>query len=262
MAEACAAPSLSLYFFSRHPMSQPGKIDRQPGYVLMSQPWRETSLLIEVLTRDHGRLTLIARSARRPQSTLRGVLMPFAPLELAWFGKTELRTLHAADWQGGVPQLSGLTLLSGFYLNELVVKLTARDDPHPALYFAYDRAVRALGAGEELSTVLRRFELALLASLGYTPTFDRDVDGRAIDAEQGYACPSDGLPELLNGRTVVAESEIVPGAVLLALAADDFSEPLTRRCARRLTRLWLNKQLFDCRLATRELLQTINGLSD
>ena len=125
-------------------MAQPGKVDQQPGFVLMSQPWRETSLLIEVLTRAHGRLTLIARSARRPQSTLRGVLMPFAPLELAWFGKGELRTLHSADWLGGVPQLSGLALLSGMYLNELIVRLTIRDDPYPGLYDSYHRAVQAL----------------------------------------------------------------------------------------------------------------------
>ena len=236
-------------------MSQPGKVDQQPGFVLMSQPWRETSLLIEVMTRAHGRLTLIARSARRPQSTLRGVLMPFAPLELAWFGKGELRTLHSADWLGGMPQLSGLALLSGLYLNELIVRLTIRDDPHPGLYEAYFQAVRSLAGGRDLAVVLRRFELAMLTELGYAPTLDNDEHGEPILADGWYCCPPGQLPQ----RTV-AGGDAVAGETLLALAADDFSQPATRRAARRLIRSWLAHLLPDGQLATRELLQSI-GLS-
>ncbi len=238
-------------------MAQPGKVDQQPGFVLMSQPWRETSLLIEVLTRAHGRLTLIARSARRPQSTLRGVLMPFAPLELAWFGKGELRTLHSADWLGGVPQLSGLALLSGMYLNELIVRLTIRDDPYPGLYDSYHRAVQALAGGRDLAVVLRRFELALLTELGYAPTLDKDEHGESLSAVGWYRCLPGQLPQQAS-----AGGDAVSGETLLALAADDFSLPATRRAARRLTRAWLTHLLPDGQLATRELLQSIGLAAD
>ncbi|RBJ67219.1 DNA repair protein RecO, partial [Pseudomonas sp. MWU12-2534b] len=97
-------------------MSQPGRVDKQSAYILHTQPYRETSLLLEVLTRDHGRFSLVARGARRPRSDLRGVLLPFQPLTLSWFGKGELRTLHGADWDGGVRPLTGLPLVCGFYL--------------------------------------------------------------------------------------------------------------------------------------------------
>jgi hypothetical protein len=96
--------------------------DAQPAYLLHSYAYRETSLIIETFTRDQGRVALVARGARRPRSALRGVLLAFAPLTISWSGKSELRTLHKAEWQGGLPQLKGDALLCGFYLNELLLK--------------------------------------------------------------------------------------------------------------------------------------------
>src|SRR5437762_10036483 len=93
------------------------RVDGQPAFVLHSYPFRETSLVIEVFTQDFGRVALVARGARRPRSALRGVLLAFQPLLLSWAGKSELRTLHKAEWQGGLPQLKGTALLCGFYLN-------------------------------------------------------------------------------------------------------------------------------------------------
>jgi DNA repair protein RecO (recombination protein O) len=121
---------------------------QEPGYVLHSYPFRETSLVIEVFTRHRGRLGLVARGARRPRSALRGTLLAFQPLTLVWGGKSELRTLHSAEWQGGVPQLQGLGLMCGFYLNELLLRLLPREDPHEALFDAYAQSLVRLGAGD------------------------------------------------------------------------------------------------------------------
>jgi DNA repair protein RecO (recombination protein O) len=241
-----------------------GKIDRQLAYVLHARPYRETSLLIEVLTVAHGRIALVARGARRPRSDLRGTLLPFQPLQLSWFGKNEVRTLHVADWQGGVPQLSGLSLICGFYLNELLIRLTARDDPNAELWASYDRAVRGLASGQQKqSRVLRRFELDLIRSLGYAPQLDTDSEGGAVMDGRYYRCAPGSPPEADFGGEPDGRITLVSGATLLAMARDDFSEALTRREARGMLRLILAELLGpDGRLATRELLQSLSPLSD
>ncbi|POZ60930.1 DNA repair protein RecO [Chromobacterium alticapitis] len=245
-------------------MSQPGRVDRQAGYILHAQPYRETSLLLEVLTRDHGRFSLVARSARRPRSDLRGVLQPFQPLTLSWFGKNELRTLHAADWDGGVRALSGLPLVCGFYLNELMMKLTARDDPEPRAFAVYDRAVRELAGAAPLSTALRRYELKLAQALGYAPALNRDSEGDAIDPRRYYLCRDAALPERDEHADLALSDRAarLSGEALLAIHEDDFSEPATRGQARQLSRVWLSALLGDEPLASRQLLQAIQSLSD
>jgi DNA repair protein RecO (recombination protein O) len=233
------------------------KVDRQLAYVLHSQPYRETSLLVDALTAAHGRVTLVARGARRPRAELRGLLLPFQPLALSWFGKGEVRTLHSADWLGGVPQLGGLPLLSGFYLNELVLKLTARDDPHAETWQVYDRAVRGLAAGGPLAEVLRRFELGLIRALGYAPALDQDAAGDTLDAARFYRCRPGMAPQ-----AVAPDGEALSGATLLAMAGDDFSAPATRREARRFLRLLLNDILDGQPLATRDLLQSLTQAAE
>lgn len=236
---------------------QPGRIDHQLGYILHAKAYRETSLLLDVFTREYGRVTLVARGARRPRAELRGSLLPLQPLTLSWFGKNEVRTLHKADWQGGVPQLAGRSLICGFYLNELMCRLTVRDDPHPQAWDAYDRAVHALGRGEPAGLVLRRFELALLTALGYAPALERDVHGRPVDAAQDYLCRADAAPEPLTPELPVLGAHVrVAGATLRALAEGRLDDAVTRREARTLTRLWLDALLGDEALATRELLMT------
>ncbi|MHB8166882.1 MAG: DNA repair protein RecO, partial [Sulfuricella sp.] len=116
----------------------------QLAYVLHTYPYRETSLIVEVFSRDFGRLPLMARGARRPKSAVRGLLLSFQPLSLSWFGKAELRTLHSAEWQGGQPLLQGTALICGFYLNELLLKLLHRDDPHEQLFLYYQETLQEL----------------------------------------------------------------------------------------------------------------------
>ena len=139
-------------------MKQPNRIDSQPAFLLSATPWRETSLLAELFSRDYGRVAVVARSARKRQSELRGVLVPFVPVQVAWYGKEELKTLHRAEWLGGWPQPQGRALLSGLYVNELVQKLTAREDPQPALYAALREVMRTLCTEPNHATVLRRFK--------------------------------------------------------------------------------------------------------
>ena len=117
------------------------RVNAQPGFVLHSYPYKETSLIVEVFARDYGRVPVVAKGAKRPHSKLRGVLQTFQPLQLSWSGKSEVRTLISAEWVGGLLPVERSALLCGFYLNELLVKLLARDDPHPVLFDAYMSAL-------------------------------------------------------------------------------------------------------------------------
>src|ERR1035437_4963110 len=138
------------------------RIDGQQAWILHSYPYSETSLILDVFSRDHGRLPLMARGARRPRSALRGVLQAFQPLELGWFGGGEVRTLAKAEWIGGMPLLGGTALMLGDYLNELLLKLMPREDAHGALFDAYAQTLQALavgqGGGEVPAVHLRLFE--------------------------------------------------------------------------------------------------------
>src|SRR5437762_9356107 len=157
-------------------MRQPrDRRDDQPAFVLHAHPYRETSLIVEALTADYGRVALVARGAKRPRSELRGILQAFQPLTLSWSGSGEIKTLTRAEWRGGLPLVTGSALLCGFYLNELVLKLVPREDPHARLYDEYESALAELANGAEQAPVLRRFELRLLAELGYALALAHEV---------------------------------------------------------------------------------------
>lgn len=169
-------------------MSGKQRIDEQRAFVLHLYPYSETSLIVDVFSRDHGRLALLARGARRPRSAMRGLLMAFQPLELGWFGAGEVKTLAKAEWIGGMPLLGGRCLLLGYYLNELLVKMLPREDPHGVLFDAYSAALHALAHGGADAPELRRFEKALLKELGYGMTLDREaITGDQIMAQAQYA---------------------------------------------------------------------------
>src|SRR5574343_2114188 len=142
-------------------MSARGKVDAQPAWVLHTSPYRETSLIVEVLTRDHGRLPVLARGARRPRAAIRGLLLAFQPLEIGWSGKGEVLTLMKAEWQGGQPLLAGEALFCGYYLNELLIHLLPREDAHERLVACYAKMLAHLAVdpqGKVREADLRRFE--------------------------------------------------------------------------------------------------------
>lgn len=233
------------------------RVDHQPAYLLHAYPWRETSLVVEAFTRDHGRVALVARGARRPRSTLRGVLLGFVPLELCWFGQGELRTLVRAEWMGGQPLLSGQALMCGYYLNELLLRLSARDDPHPGVFDLYREAIRMLAAGASLEPLLRHFEAGLLRDLGYGVQLDVEAEsGAPLKPEAAY--------------TYIIERGVVPGAVsggvqlsgkvLQEIAARQFDDPRTLAGAKTLMRHLINHQLGGQPLESRRVWKELQEL--
>ncbi|MDP1644530.1 MAG: DNA repair protein RecO [Thiobacillus sp.] len=242
-------------------MSTDARINNEPGFILHTYPFKETSVVAEVFTRSHGRAALIARGARRPTSALRGLMQPFTPLLLSWFGKSELKTLHAAEWQGGLMAPEGRALMCGFYLNELLLRLLARGDAHELLYDRYVDTLEQL-AGEACSTdyerILRRFEKNLLNEIGYGATFDVDADsGTPIQAGARYVFQ----PERGALRARGQPGCPVSGQTLIDLAADRFERPATLVEAKSLMRALINHTLGAKPLYTRQLLRELTELT-
>jgi DNA repair protein RecO (recombination protein O) len=234
--------------------------DAEPGYVLHTYPFKETSLVVELFTRNFGRVGLVAKGARRPASPLRGTLMAFQPLLLAWSGKSELKVLHRAEWQGGHAQLAGLPLICGFYLNELLLKLMARDDPHPGLYAHYEAALATLRDGEPAAAVLRRFERRMLAELGYALQLACDVHGEPVQAERLYSYVLERGPMDVEEGSPNPDSPELSGQALLDMERDDYSDAATLQQAKALMRYVVNHYLSGKPLHTRQLLLEMQQL--
>jgi len=232
------------------------RVDQEPGYVLHTYPYKETSLIVEAFTRRHGRVALLARGARRPRSAMRGVLLAFYPLRLGWSGSAELATLVSAEWAGGLPPLAGRALMCGFYLNELILRLLPREDAHEALFDAYGEALARLAGAERVPALLRSFEKRLLAELGYAPMFDRDAQsGAPIEPTGSYVYEPDRGPVRSSHGDLV-----ISGRTLLDLAADDYSRSETRDEARYLMRALIGQRLHGQVLHTRSVLMELNEL--
>ena len=171
------------------------RISDEPAYVLHRHDWSESSLILEVFTRNHGRIALVAKGAKRPSSSLRPILLPMQPLHLSFGGDAEIRTLRSAEWMGGHVMPGGEALLSGYYLNELVLLLLAREDPHPGLFDIYAKVVEliASGHGEALQTGLRAFELLLLREIGLLPALDtQTMTLAALNPDTRYSLVAEG----------------------------------------------------------------------
>ncbi|MBA2350810.1 MAG: DNA repair protein RecO [Burkholderiales bacterium] len=250
--------------------------DAQTAFVLHTYPFRETSLVIEIFARDAGRVALVARGARRPKSALRGALLAFQPLALSWFGKNELRTLHRAEWLGGLPMLHGEALICGFYLNELLLKLLARDDPHPLLFDSYHAALQELAGAGEVAPILRRFEKRFLQELGYALTLTRDArNGATIEADRQYAYVMErgALPVAPAGVREKKVESVGPGTgggkpplveisgkTLLDMARDDYSDATTLQQSKLLMRAIIDHYLGAQSLNTRQLMKDLRQL--
>ena len=243
---------------------QPLRRDEQPGYVLHTYSYRETSLIVEAFTEGYGRVALVARGARRPRSELRGLLQGFQPLLLSWAGSAELKTLQKAEWRGGLPRVAGSALLCGFYLNELLLKLLAREDPHPRLFAVYEAALHDLAARHEQAPVLRRFELELLAELGYALPLTHDADtGAPVDPAARYHYVFDRGPRRLPGHVAAEPRAGLPqvrGATLLALSARVYPDAQTAAEAKRLMREVLDHYLEQRGVESRRVVQDLQAL--
>ena len=221
-----------------------------PAYVLHQYAYRDTSRIVEVFTDEHGRLSLFARGANSAKSSLKGVLRPFQRLLVSWSGKSEAGQLVGAEIDGDVTNLAPARLMSGFYLNELLLKLTERRDPHPEIFFSYASCVQALCEGEVEERALRRFEKRLLNELGYGLELTQTGDGIPVQEDKYYRFALQSGPQLC-----VADA---PGAVygqsLTDLQAESFEDARSLRDAKRLLRAAIDVCLDGRSLKSREVM--------
>jgi DNA repair protein RecO (recombination protein O) len=239
-------------------MAERTRQEAREAFILHSYPYRETSLLIEVFTRGFGRLSMVARAARSPRSQLRGVLLAFQPLALSWFGRGEVRTLARAEWIGGQAPLHGEALLCGFYLNELLLRLLPREDPHDALFQRYQEALAGVAGPGGPVRALRSFERVLLKELGYAMDLERDsVNGTAIEAAKTYAYDPERGPSEFKGQ---GPDPLVSGRTLLDMARDDYSDPQTQQQAKALMRALIDHRLEHRPLKSRQIFRDLLAL--
>jgi DNA repair protein RecO (recombination protein O) len=234
------------------------RIAEQPGFVLHSYVYRESSLVVDVFTRDYGRVALVAKGAKRPASRLRGVLQTFQPLSVGWSGKSELRTLTSAEWVGGMIPLDSSALLYGFYLNELLIRLLAREDPHQGLFEQYVRALTCLATSESAQTVLRIFELALLKETGVAADLSVNAKDRCpVEPEGIYVVDPENGPRF---ATLEDTAPRVSGKTLLDMVSEDYSDPKTQLQSKLLMRFLLTHHLNGVPLQTRKILIDLRQL--
>ena len=240
-------------------MAAVAKQDNQPVYVLHTYPFKETSLVVELLTREFGRIAAVAKGARRPRSAMRGMLQSFQPLVAAWSGKSELRTLHTLEWGEGLLLLQGEALICGFYLNELLLRLLPREDPHEALFDYYRQTLRDLSEGADRPASLRRFELRLLQEMGYAVPLELDTSGTVVEPAHSYFYVAE------RGATTLPQTshEIgvkLSGSTLLDMARHDYESAQTQQQSKQLMRMLLAHYLGDKPLHTRQLLIDLQEL--
>jgi len=242
-------------------MNLRSKVDGQPAYVLHTYPFRETSFIVEVFSRDFGRMALLSRGVRRPRAAIRGLLMAFQPLEIGWAGKGEVLTLMKAEWQGGQPLLAGEALFCGYYLNELLMHLLPREDAHEQLFAHYAKMLARLAAdpaGKVREADLRCFEKALLQELGYGLTLKHDSAGQPIQAEAFYTYRMEQGPVRLEHDEAAAQ--VVSGKTLLDLDVEDFSDPRSRHESKALMRTLMAYYLAGKELETRKIFKELQEL--
>lgn len=238
--------------------------DHQPVFVLHTYPFKETSLVVELFTRELGRIAAVAKGARRPRSAMRGMLQSFQPLLATWSGKNELRNLHSLDWDEGLLLLQGQSLMCGFYMNELMLRLLPREDAHEALFDYYAQTLRELSKSsrksQDTAITLRRFELKMLQEMGYAVPLEIDAEDAPISSEQSYFyVPERGA---CHPRTKSKQQNGVQlsGKTLLDMASDQYIDLQTQLQSKQLMRVLLGHYLGDKPLHTRQLLIDLQEL--
>ena len=240
------------------------RVQLQPAYVLHHRPYRDTSRILELFTRDHGRLTVFARGARggkRAASSLTSVLQPFHRVLVSYSGRGEAGQLTGAEFDGGFCELPVARSLSGFYLNELLMRLFERHDAHADVFGLYDTTLDRLKlVANDEGVVLRIFEKRLLEMSGYGLLLDREAQtGEAVEPNRIYRyVPERGVTRV-DG---VAEGPLLfSGTSLLALSCETFADAGERSDARRLLRAALDQYLSGRQLRSREVLGALRSMS-
>lgn len=239
-------------------MSRAVQAQLEPAYVIHRRPWQESSLIVDLFSLNFGRVSAVARGGNSSRRAWKAQLQPFQPLKVTWVGRGELKTLSDVEIQSAPMLVKSTPLYSGLYANELIQKLLPQADPSPDLFAAYIELLQRLAANEDVEPVLRRFEWSLVKELGLSFEWHRAADtNEAVYADQSYGFdPQLGIvqtaqrPLLLTG---------IPGAALLAIAADDYSSPMARKVAKSVMRVLINDLLDGRTLHSRSLFMTMNG---
>ena len=234
-------------------MSANRRVQQQAAFILHHRPFRDTSQILDIFSRDYGKLAVVARGSRAAGSRLKGVLRPFMPLSMSWVIKTDLGTLTGAENHGAPLSLSGAALLPGYYVNELVLHFLHRHDPQPEIFDAYTRTIEALVvAGDEIAACLRRFEIELLRQVGYALNLDQEFGtNAALNDEQHYEY------RVEQGPVAVSKSQgalIFTGKMLAAISAQQFDQPDVLRAANRLLRDAIRFHLGGKELKSRKVM--------
>lgn len=246
------------------------RYEAEPAFVLHTRPWRETSLLVEVLSGQYGRIGLLARGVQGPKRhPLRAALQPLQHIRIDAVQRGELAQLRSAEALDAAPRLSGDAMLAGFYVSELVLRLAPRLDPHPELYAIYGIVRERLrehasneGTARSLAWTLRRFERDLLEALGVGLPFDTDGDGREIDPAARYRLDPEHGPRLLSTDRGASDRAQAPtGRALLALAGDQVPEDEDLPALRRAMREVLMHHLGGRGLRSWELLKDLGNVA-
>lgn len=226
------------------------------AFVLHRRVFRETSLIVELFVRDIGRVTVVAKGAQRKRSQFAGILEPFNPMRVSWSGRSEMGTLTLAERSGEPLRLFSQTLFCGMYLNELIINLLERHDPHPTLYDHYQASLGMLHDGRQLESILRRFELTLLEEIGYALQLGNDgYSGEPVVAELTYRYQID------HGLIAVEVSDklTISGSTLIALAQGQLLTTQQRFEAKQLLRRVIDHHLEGKPLRSRDLFRTIQS---
>lgn len=226
-----------------------------PAFLLHHRPFRDSSQILEVFSEEHGRLAVVARGSRAGKSRYRGILRPFLALRLSWVIRSDLGTLTGAEIAGAPLVLSGKSLLSGYYVNELLLNLLHKHDPQPEVFALYDETIRALALGEQLSAALRRFEGRLLDLIGYGLNLDCDaVSGELIAPDRYYHYRVEQGPVETHDA---GQPQAFIGRHLQAIAAGQFDDPDVLRAAGLLFREVLAYHLNGRELKSRKVLMDL-----
>ena len=233
----------------------------QAAFVLHARPYRETSLILEIFSHDHGRLGAIAKGARNPKSRQRALLLPFTPLLLSWSGKGELALLTGVEAVGPARELSGQNRYAAYYLNELILRLLHRHDAHPELFDCYAATLAKLHDDDSIQDGLRIFEKRLLAGIGYAMILDHDtVSGQPLEPERLYQYLPERGPELSTNDRMTGHCLL--GRSMLELDREHFSSARSRHEARRLTRFLIDKQTVERSLRSRQVFHQVISAVD
>ena len=237
-------------------MTSQRRVQQQSGYILHHRPFRDTSQILDIVTRDHGTVALVARGSRGSRSRLAGVLRPFLPLKVSWVAKSDLGTLTGAEAAGPPAGMSGDALFSAYYVNELLLYFLHRYDPQPEIFALYEEVISALASTGNVAASLRSFELKFLSLLGYAVDLGHEFDSNnPLDVERFYQY------RMERGLVAVERTEgslVFKGSVLVGVAEQRFDDPEILRAASQLLREVIDFHLGGKRLKSRKVLMELH----